>query len=78
MKCSANQEYILTEECPKTCLQKDGIFDCGITKPIESCFCKPGLVENMQGECIKKEECGCEVPGENVMLKVNLPNDQIK
>ena len=44
-------------QCPKTCNNKDGNFDCGEIKAFEGCFCKDGFVRSHDGDCIDVTKC---------------------
>jgi hypothetical protein len=66
--CGPNQVYGLRTECPKTCLNQDGKYDCGLTNPIESCYCAPGFFANSNSECI--DTCGCRSPDRRSILSV--------
>lgn len=50
--------YDVRSECPKTCLNQDGDYDCGDTMLVEGCFCKDGFVENDKGKCVEPKDCG--------------------
>ena len=80
MVCGENQIYELRSECPKTCLYLNGDYDCGLVKPLETCYCKKGYVLNGEGECILSSTCGCILPDESTNLSVNILIifDQIK
>jgi hypothetical protein len=72
--CGLNQVYELRAECPKTCVNPSGNYDCGLIKPVEGCYCQNGYVLNGEGVCIKLEECGCLLPDNSGILSVKLIN----
>ena len=72
MVCGENQIYELRSECQKTCLNINGDYDCGLVKPLETCYCKKGFVLNGEGECISNRECGCILPDESTSLSVSF------
>ena len=61
---------MLKSNCPSTCLFPTGNYDCGLTKPIEGCHCLPGLVRDINNNCINKTQCGCLMPDNSGILTV--------
>jgi hypothetical protein len=57
-------------ECPKTCKNPDGNYDCGEKTMTEGCFCKNGYVEGDNSVCILEKDCGCSVPNDQYRMKV--------
>lgn len=70
MKCGENQIYDIRAECPKTCMDPNGNNSCGMVNKVDGCFCKNGYVEYEKNKCIKKEECGCNIPNEDTIIDV--------
>jgi hypothetical protein len=68
--CGQNQVYELRASCPKTCLDLNGSTDCGIKKPIESCYCKDGFVLDSNSNCIPSSNCGCLLPDNSGVISV--------
>jgi hypothetical protein len=60
--CGQNEIFDTRAECPRTCLDPQGIKFCGVRTPRESCYCRDGYVRNSAGRCVKLEECGCRRP----------------
>lgn len=69
MECGENEIYDIREECPKTCKNPDGEYDCGAKIKTEGCFCKTGFVE-FNNTCVKADQCGCSIPNETLKLDV--------
>ncbi|ELT96344.1 hypothetical protein CAPTEDRAFT_168416 [Capitella teleta] len=69
--CGENMEFKpCGDACVPTCSDKTG-ENCGNLGPCtEGCFCKEGFVYNQDGACIKEEQCGCQVPGEDIFIPV--------
>ena len=62
--------YDVRAECPKTCLNPTGAYDCGILKPIEGCYCNDGYVYDGSGNCILNTTCGCALPDNSAIVSV--------
>lgn len=63
--------YDTREECPKTCENPSGNYDCGPKIKVEGCFCGDGFVE-FNNQCVKVTDCGCNIPNENFLLEVGV------
>lgn len=62
--------YDVRKECPKTCENPSGKYDCGEKVMTEGCFCKKGYVEGDYNQCILESKCGCAIQGVTKRLEV--------
>ena len=70
MDCGANQVYDVRAECPRTCTNPDGNYDCGIIERAEGCYCQDGFVLDSDGSCISADQCGCLIADLNIVQQV--------
>ena len=61
-------------KCPSTCLNPDGIYDCGIISAVEGCYCADDFVTDSNNNCIKQSDCGCILPDKSGVIAVNHLN----
>lgn len=69
MTCGKNQVFKVQTECPKTCLNPDGNYDCGPFELNEDCYCDSDFVL-INGECLPKTNCGCQIDNLGIILNV--------
>lgn len=77
-ECPEGMEFkACGDACVPTCTDPEG-ENCGNLGPCtEGCFCKDGLVFNQDGKCVEPDECGCKVPGEDIVIPVRTSPCQI-
>lgn len=58
------------DACVPTCTDATG-ENCGNLGPCtEGCFCKDGLVYNQDGACVEPDDCGCKLPGTDIVIPI--------
>lgn len=61
MDCGNNEVFDLRKRCPKTCNDPEAMT-CVDNMFVEGCFCEDGYVQDSDGHCVLRHQCGCLLP----------------
>ena len=73
INCGLNQVFEVPSQCPITCLNQNGNYNCGPLDNTEDCYCADGFVL-INGQCSLPSNCGCKVADLGLILSVKTNN----